>query len=48
MLMKHHGNTFNVIIPYIVAPIVNVYMKNPKLLTLSDKVRFDYNFYNHS
>lgn len=38
MLMKYHGSSFGVIIPYIISPIVNVYMKNPKLLTLNDKV----------
>lgn len=38
MLMKYHASSFGVIIPYIITPIINVYMKNPKLLTLNDKV----------
>lgn len=39
MLMKLHSNSFSIIAPYIVSPIVNLFVKNPKMLCTGDKVR---------
>ncbi|CAG9805461.1 unnamed protein product [Chironomus riparius] len=39
MLMKLHSNSFSIISPYIVSSIVNVFIKNPKMLNVGDKFK---------
>lgn len=38
MLMKLHSNSFTLIAPYIMSSITNVFVKNPKMFAIGNKV----------